>query len=137
MPGGEAPVHGGLPAAGVARVHHVVVHEGAGVQQLKRGGGREDLAAIGTAACPPSPVAEPGPQPLAAGQQVIDRVHAREQVGADPPQVLALPSDERGQRGADLRPDPWHLRRANRHDRDLSRSLPVHCTPTGFPRSGG
>ena len=96
-----------LAAAGRARVHHVVVHQSAGVQQLERGGSREDLAAVGAAACPPAPVAEPGPQPLAAGQQVIDRVDARQQVGADPAEVLALPSDELGQRGADLRPDPW------------------------------
>ena len=72
---GERDVRGGPAAAGGGRVHHVVVHQGEGVQQLQRGqrgqhGRQRRGAADGPA---PAPVGERGADPLAAGQDGVPR----------------------------------------------------------------
>ena len=60
----------GMPRRRSLRVHHVVVDERAGLQQLQRGRGGEDRRVVAAAGAAPAPVAEGGAQPLAARQQV-------------------------------------------------------------------
>jgi hypothetical protein len=67
---GERDVCGGSAAAGGGRVHHVVVHQREGVQQLQRGQrGQHGRQRRGAADRPaPTPVGERGSDPFAAGQ---------------------------------------------------------------------
>ena len=63
----ERAVHRGLAAAAVGPVHDVVVHEGEAVQQLERGARVDGDRVVRVAAgADERPVAERGPQPLAA-----------------------------------------------------------------------
>jgi hypothetical protein len=67
----EAPVRGRSTPAQVAGVHHVVVDQGAGLEQLQRCGGGANLRDVAAARASPAPVAERRAEPLAAGQQVF------------------------------------------------------------------
>jgi hypothetical protein len=100
----EAAVRGRTPAAGVRAVHDVVVHQGGGVEDLERGGDRDDRLGRGlpgpfgqrverarTARHRlPSPVAEQCPEALAAGQQVSCVPVERREVGADREEPFTL-----------------------------------------------
>ena len=74
--GVELDVHGLLAPAGGGAVHHVVVDEGEGVEQLEGGTGVDDRGVVGRAAgSDERPVAEGRSQPLAAGQhEAAERV---------------------------------------------------------------
>ncbi len=103
---GELPVHGRPAAPGVAGVHDVVVHEGAGLQQFQGRRGGVDLRAVLAAGRPPAPVAERRAQPLAARQQALHRIQARQQVVADRRQVRALARQEQFEGAGHLGADP-------------------------------
>ena len=106
VPRREPAVRGRLAAAGLAAVDHVVMYQGARVQQLQRGGGGQDTAAIriiaeaGAAGRAPSPVAERGPQ------------------------HRPLPTEEPGQHAPDLISDLGKIRSAARHYREGSPARP-------------
>ena len=76
----EQPVGRRGAPAGVGVVDDVVVHEGGGVEELERGGGRDDREQVASALrlerveAPagdrlPAPVAEQGPEALAAAEK--------------------------------------------------------------------
>ena len=65
----DAGASTGRAPAGDAAVHHVVVDEGEGVQQLEGGAGVDDPGVAGSAPAPDgTPEAERRAQPLAAGR---------------------------------------------------------------------
>ena len=78
----EVAVDAGPSAAGVGAVHQVVVHQGAALEPLERGGGGDDARVVGIAAGDePAGEAELRPQPLAPGDEVDGRVDEVAEVG--------------------------------------------------------
>ena len=92
----EGPVHGRQPTAQRRAVHDVVVHEGERVQQLERGAGVDhDLVGRVAPGAHEGPVAERGPQPLAAGADEVEQGSQRcVEVGVDPGPAVDLPADQ-------------------------------------------
>ena len=109
MPGGEADVRCRAAAAGGRAVHHVVVHQRAGVHELQRCDGAQHRGVVlGGVPVPrpaPAPVGERGPQALAAGGEGADlvdhggegRVHRREYAALAVEEI----GERRGDRGAE------------------------------------
>ncbi len=100
----EAPVGGRVPAPGVGAVHQVVVHQGAGVEQLQRGGGphhrvvcRRAGGRIGDASVPP--VAEGGAEPLATADRLAGGGHQFGDVRSEGCEAPSLLRDEPVQDG--------------------------------------
>jgi hypothetical protein len=89
---GEATVRGGQAAARVGAVHHVVVDEGAGLEEFQRGGCTEGRIVVGSVArgTAKAPVAEGGPQPLPAGKEGGECIDHRREIVADHRQDLTL-----------------------------------------------
>jgi hypothetical protein len=95
-----------LAAPGVRAVHHVVVDQRARLHQFQRRHGGDHVGAMGTvgaAGTAVAPVRERRPQPLAAAeQQDAGRLeHGRQRRRVDRGEPLALPGEERGERGMD------------------------------------
>ena len=87
-------VHRRVPASHVGAVHDVVVHEREGVQQLERGADVDDHGIVGIATrADERPVAERGPEPLAArADEIAQRRERLRHLGRDrgPAQDLAV-----------------------------------------------
>ena len=137
---GEAQVGGpGAPPGGGA-VHHVVVEQGEGVQQLERRAG-VDRAVVGRVAAggDEAPVAERRPQPLAArGDEATERLHRRPQIRVQRRPAGLLHVDQLTQPGVDAVGDLEERRGGRRHRdrlRDVRDSSPTE--PRGGEPPGG
>ena len=84
----------GLAAAHVGVVHHVVMDQGAGLQELQGGGGVQGVVEVGTARAEVAPHAERGAQALATGEQLAEPVGEGHEVRGDPGQDLRLLGEE-------------------------------------------
>ena len=105
----ELPVRGGVATTGVRAVHHVVVDQRAGVQQLETGGGREHgvergLVVLRSGGGHVPPRAEGRPQALAAGQQPGGEGEQRAEVGLQVAQRIRLQQEEAADPIVDRRP---------------------------------
>jgi len=83
-------VDGGHAPTGVTAVHHVIVDQRRTLEHLERGGHGQGAGGVGAPRAAPAPVAERRAQPLAAAEQVADRVHERGEVGAHRVEDLGL-----------------------------------------------
>ena len=133
---GEAQVGGPGPPPGRGAVHDVVVEQGERVQQLEGRAG-VDRAVVGRVAAggDEAPVAERGPQPLAAGgDEATERLHRRPQVRVQRRPAGLLDVDQPTQPGVDAVGD-LEERRGGRGHRDRLRD--VRDSPPTEPRAGG
>ena len=112
MAGGEVDVDGRPPPAQARPVHHVVVEEGEGVEQLQGGAG-VDHRRVGrvAAGADEGPVAERRPEPLPAVEdETAERLERGQQLGVDQPPA--------GRLGLEQAVDPGlHRRRHHRQAR--------------------
>ena len=103
--GAERAVGGRPAAAGVGGVHVVVVHQRAGVQQLEGGAGADQCRVVGGGRVDGAvaPVAERGPEPLAAAHRHPRLGHQAGGVGAQRGEACGLLVEEAVERRLDPR----------------------------------
>ena len=107
MQAGETVMDCGASAPSVGAIHHVVVDEGASLEELEgrgyayRGVVEQGVAGIATCA-PPAPIAKCRTQPFTSGQELVEGFAERDEIRADTgKETFFLPEG-----GSDDRLDP-------------------------------